>query len=517
MYSDWLNLQIKKEIGLTDVLDKLTIICPYGFTKKTNIQPYSYDEVEDLVRELDNVSVIREVILNTPQISNSIIRLLKEIKDIRGSLERTARDEILNEVELFEIKNQLMLMAELMKILNREKSLKDIDKIKQQNVDNIIAILDPEVTGMRTFYIYDKYSTLLTEIREKIANIEKQMWIIKKKNKRVLEKDLESQTKEYIDLDLKNLNLELESLKMKEEEEELRIRQWLSSEIKSNKPAILKNIGAIGELDFIIGKARLAIETNSVKPTIAENVNVSFIEGRHIPLESHLKTNNMKYTPINVNIEKGVTVITGANMGGKTISLKLVGLIVAMAQLGFHVPAKEAKVGLFDFIYFSSGDQQSIQSGLSTFGGEIYGLSRVLSKREKSGLLLIDELARGTNPIEGYGISKGIITYLKKSQFTSLITTHLDGLNIIEDVKHLQVVGLKNLDIDKLKSDLINKDGKRQILEKYMDYRLEEIKEGTEVPKDAILVAELMGLNEEILNIARKSVENLVDRRSKLE
>jgi len=508
MFNNWMTLQIKKEIGLTEVLDKLVIISQYGISKKMSLKPFARGEEQCLIQELEDLWHIKSFMENSPQTCNSIIRLFREIKDLRGSFERTLRNEILNEVELFEIKNQLMIMAELRKVLLREENL-EIEKIKVLNVDNVVKFLDPEDTGMRTFYIYDKYSTLLTELRDNIANIEKQMWITKKKNKKALEKSSGSLPHEYIDEDLKQLVAELENLKMMEEEEELRIREWLSQIIKNNNKIIMKNINAIGELDFILAKARLGIETKSIKPSIVNKGEVAFLEGKHIPLETHLKSKGMKYTPIDINLGEGVTVITGANMGGKTVSLKSVALIVAMAQLGFYVPAKKATVGLFDFIYFSSGDQQSIQSGLSTFGGEIHGLSKILSRTQEKGLLLIDELARGTNPIEGYGISKGIITYLKKTICVSLITTHFDGISNIEDTKHLQVVGLKNIDIEMLKVDLEQEDGKRQILEKYMDYRLEEIKTGTEVPKDAILVAGLMGLNEEILNIAKNAVQEV--------
>ena len=108
--------------------------------------------------------------------------------------------------------------------------------------------------------------------------------------------------------------------------------------------------------------------------------------------------------------------------------------------------------------------------------------------------------------MEGYGISKGIITYLKKSTFISIITTHFDGLSNMEDIQHLQVVGLKNINLEEMKRELSKVDGKKQVLEKYMDYRLEEMKSSAEVPRDAILVARLMGLNEEILNIAKEAV-----------
>ncbi|QUH19806.1 MutS-related protein [Alkaliphilus sp. B6464] len=510
MSNDWINPQIKKEIGLVEVLDKLVVISQYGMSKKLGLKPFLQEEIQYLIQELDDVSIVKSFMENSPQICNSIIRILKEIKDIRGSFERALRNEILNEIELFEIKNQLMVMAELRRLLLREEEL-SIEKIKLINIDDIIKLLDPEETGTRTFYIYDKYSTLLTELRDNIAHIEKQMWIEKKKSKGNLQSRLDESSNNARNESLEVLMIELENLKIKEEEEELRIRKWLSLEIKNNNKVILQNINAIGELDFMLAKARLAIETKSVKPNIVDKGRVTFVDGRHIPLESYLKEKGTAYTPIDIELHEGVTVITGSNMGGKTVSLKLVGLIVAMAQLGFYVPAKKATVGLFDFIYFSSGDQQSIQSGLSTFGGEIHGLSKVLNRNGKKGLVLIDELARGTNPIEGYGISKGIITYLKKSTFVSLITTHFDGLSNIKGIKHLQVVGLKNIEVDSLKAHIQKQDYGNQILEKYMDYRLEEIKEGTKVPKDAILVAGLMGLNKEILDIAKRAVEE-VDR-----
>lgn len=100
MSNDWMSTQIKKEIGLMDVLDKLVIVCPYGLSKKNNLQPFSCEEVEDLIEELDALSKIKSFIENSPQACNRVIRLLREIKDVRGSLERAMRDEILNEVEL---------------------------------------------------------------------------------------------------------------------------------------------------------------------------------------------------------------------------------------------------------------------------------------------------------------------------------------------------------------------------------------------------------------------------------
>lgn len=211
--------------------------------------------------------------------------------------------------------------------------------------------------------------------------------------------------------------------------------------------------------------------------------------------------------PIDVTLEKGVTLITGANMGGKTITLKLIALIASMAQLGLYVPAREATIGPVSFIYFSSGDEQSQEMGLSTFGGEIYHLKKITDEKKENGLVLIDELARGTNPKEGYAISRGVIEYFKTLQGISVVTTHFDGLSRIKDLRHLQVVGLQGAAPEKLKKELELAEQGMGVLEKYMDYRLEERDPQEEVPKEAIMIARLMGLREDILARAEEILE----------
>jgi DNA mismatch repair ATPase MutS len=191
-------------------------------------------------------------------------------------------------------------------------------------------------------------------------------------------------------------------------------------------------------------------------------------------------------------------------MGGKTVNLKLAGMLTAMAQYGLFVPAEKFTLSLFDYIYFSIGDMQSIDSGLSTFGSEISGMIEILKYSDSKGLVLIDELARGTNPEEGYALSRAIVKYLKNTDAITLFTTHFDGITSEEGIKHLRVKGLKMLDFDKLNSELIgNANGIEAVL-KYMDYTLEEVDNNYEVPKDAINIARLMGLDERILHSAEK-------------
>ena len=166
-------------------------------------------------------------------------------------------------------------------------------------------------------------------------------------------------------------------------------------------------------------------------------------------------------------------------------------------------------IGLSQFIKTSIGDLQSTDQGLSTFGGEIKLISNAIEKANEKGLILIDELARGTNPEEGYAISKALVQYLKDKKSITLITTHYDNIGNTEGVVHLQVIGLSNVDFNKLDMEIKeNLEDEINIINKYMDYRLKIIDENTtDVPRDAINIAKIMGLKEEIIEMAEKNIK----------
>src|SRR5690606_22407426 len=143
----------------------------------------------------------------------------------------------------------------------------------------------------------------------------------------------------------------------------------------------------------------------------------------------------------------------------------------------------------------SIGDMQSTDKGLSTFGGEIKLVQEAIEVAHKKGIILIDELARGTNPQEGYAISKARIKFLKDKNSITLVTTHYDNIADMEGVAHLQVVGLSDIEFEKLNEELKDRElDKMDIINRYMDYRLVEVKSKKEVPKDALNIARLMGL-----------------------
>lgn len=538
--SIFIDKNTAENIGLDYVLGKINTITPYGKDLKENMQPFKPGEEELLTKELSLIEKLVALINESKFYFKNIKSILHNIKDIRNSVERAKDGYILSNVELFEIKGFILTLAELYTELETIEDRLD-HCIIANRITKLEALLDPQNTRVKAFYIYDEYSEELRLIREKkrqvdskvkterkrlSEKIEKELQIklrpdasliISKAHKDILEKvndnpNLIYSSETYMDIKfilkptetMNELEKELATLKEREEEEEQKIRQLLSEKIGDYYEQIIKNTQTIGKLDFMLAKSYMAIETKSVKPTIIQEHRVNIVNGRHLKVQDVLSTNSQEFTPISITLEEGVSCITGANMGGKTVSLKLVGLLCSMAQYGLFVPCTSMETGLHGFIYASIGDTQSTDKGLSTFGSEISSIKEGIKRADKGGLMLIDELARGTNPDEGYAISKAVVNFLKNKRSITLITTHFDNIANTEDVLHYQVIGLSEIDYDQLKEKASQNKNSMNIVSKYMDYRLKKVTKDTKVPRDAINIAKLMGLDESIIKCAER-------------
>ncbi len=534
---EFLNKHTMQSIDIQYAFDLILPRTPYGVQMKRHMKPFKRGEEELLNRELDRIGMVLETLKSHMPYFRDISHIMGNVKEIRTSIKRAEEGIVLDEVELFEIKNFMIDIKEISAILKKIPHLPE--DIRVYRIPCMEELLDPEDLGNRTFYIYDCYSDTLTDIRKNksrlqreiegerkriVSVIEKEVGVIprisgeltvQKNNVQMLEKarnciylSEEASTiltvtfKMKKDDAIERLYEEMENLKLDEECEEYQIKEYLSNEIADKATDIYDVIDKLSKLDFIIAKARFANTVGGIRPEIHNNISITVKDGRHIKLESVLKKKGKAFTPASFTISHGVTVITGANMGGKTVSLKLAGMLTAMAQYGIYVPAKEFKTCLFDFIYFSIGDMQSIDSGLSTFGAEVSGMIDILKYSQNQGLILIDELARGTNPKEGYAISRAIVRYLKDKNSITLFTTHFEGITMEEGISHLQVRGLKNVDFKRLLEKI--KDGccGMELVLENMDYSLERVEGIYEPPKDAINIARLMGLDDIILNWA---------------
>lgn len=532
-----------KHLEMAYIMDKVTVHTPYGEYQKRQMKPYDRSEIQRLREELDEVEKVAKLIEANRYGFIDLRNQFKRVKDLRGTFARIRQNEILSVTELFEIKSLAMVMKKLSASCEKlSGGLPAAAKVQPQ-VD-VEALLDPSGAGVETFYIYDDYSENLKDLRKQMKSLEDQMAIERKQQKLLLEDQLDirirpngeitigkddhimlERVKEsdafiyaaetYMNTTFKIRQTEqslewlceLEGIRREEEEEEFLVRKSLSRALASLVEALEENAERIGRLDLLMAKAAFAVGFNCVKPVIAEQGGIEITEGRHLKVETQLKGEGRTYEAISVYLNPGATCITGANMGGKTVSLKLIGMLTAMAQYGLFVPAKSMTLCPRAFIYTSIGDLQNIDQGLSTFGAEIIKVRDAVKIAMLDGLILIDELARGTNPREGYAISKAIIGRLKKQSSISVITTHFDGLADDPEVKHLQVLGLSEANFDQIMLEMEN-DPQRglALLHESMDYRLKEIHTPEEVPKDAIHIAQLMGLDEQLLEAARAAL-----------
>ncbi len=223
------------------------------------------------------------------------------------------------------------------------------------------------------------------------------------------------------------LNNELRALEIEEREEIKKILQELSEQVGRYPEEIEANEAIFQELDFIFAKGKLALEQNAVKPIFNDEKYIKLIDARHplIPRE--------EVVPIQLELGRDYTslIVTGPNTGGKTVSLKTLGLMVMMAQSGLHIPAKEkSEIGIFNQIYADIGDEQSIEQSLSTFSSHMVNIIYILENMDEESLVLFDELGAGTDPTEGAALALSIMEMMRERKIRTMATTHYNQLKI---------------------------------------------------------------------------------------
>lgn len=223
------------------------------------------------------------------------------------------------------------------------------------------------------------------------------------------------------------LNNHLRELAIEEQKEIERILADLSSQVSEHTDELSANQRIMTRLDFVFAKGKLAMDHNGTMPVFNTEHYINIRKGRHPLLEKK------KVVPIDIHLGKDfdLLIITGPNTGGKTVSLKTVGLFTLMGQAGLHIPALDrSELSIFEEVYADIGDEQSIEQSLSTFSSHMTTIVTILSHADENSLCLFDELGAGTDPTEGAALAIAILNHLHDRGIRTMATTHYSELKL---------------------------------------------------------------------------------------
>lgn len=372
------TMNIEELLGLCKLLETARRVKAYGRKEREDIPSDSLSELFDSLEPLSPLcDEIRRCIISVDEISDDAS---SNLKSIRRSI-RSTGDRI---------------HAQLNQMLNNQNvrnCLQDF-VITMRNGRYCLPVkaeAKSQITGM----VHDQSSSGSTLFIEPMAVV--------------------------------NLNNELKELSIKEQDEFAVILATLSAKAGEYIPAIETDYQILTELDFIFAKAAYALEYNGITPHFNTERKIRILKGRHPLLDAK------KVVPIDISLGSNFDqlVITGPNTGGKTVSLKTVGLLTLMGQAGLPIPSGDrSELAVFDDIFADIGDEQSIEQNLSTFSSHMTNIIHILKEANEHSLVLFDELCAGTDPTEGAALAVSILSYFHSRGIRTMATTHYSEIKI---------------------------------------------------------------------------------------
>nr|WP_326125629.1 DNA mismatch repair protein MutS [uncultured Oscillibacter sp.] len=494
-----LTLELREESGLQWVLERLTPMSPFGRAAARSLRWYGPGDEAALETELDNVALALELwnaggaapaqeeapccctaprldpstLKDIPSLLRGLTRCLPLFHDIRGSLDRDPENPF-DLVELFEVKHFLVTLEQLTMAYAKLPPFQDLAFVP---MEESLDLLDPDGRRLPAFSVSETYHPDLPALRAEKAALERSI------------RAASGEEEKAALLDQRH------RLTVREDLLELEVRRDLTRRLMARRADFLANMEALGRLDLFLAKAKLSKRYGCVRPALSDDARITLRGLRHPQVAEELLERGEDFTRLELVLSAGCTVITGANMGGKTVSLRSTVLSLLLCQCGFFVFAESASLPLFHEVALILADTGPGSGGLSSFGREVHLLDRLLQRtRGRRFFLALDEFARGTNPQEGAALARALVRYLGTLDCVALMTTHYDGVSDVAGA-HYQVAGL----VREIQGD--EGDDPRSRIARRMDYRLQSAPPGAPCPRDALRVCRLLDLEPALMDL----------------
>ena len=465
--------------GLAYLLQRLDLQSGVGRELLSHSPWYAKGQESQLLQELLRIEALKNLIESGQTIVlDKLKRKFSQVLDIRGTFALLKKGDV-DDVQLFEVKRFSLLVADCAALLT--ELLRDCALHPQPenfpDLSKAVSVLDPRSERLPAFYIYDEYNPLLAQKRNKIQELAR------------LEQAREVQQQTAV------LQEECAAL---EHEIRLDLAHRLCPYVESLQDAMQK----VAYWDLLIAKAYLSAEYHLVLPELQKNAapELSYKGLFHPVVKQLLEEKGHRYQSIDLRLQSGACLFTGANMSGKTVLLKSLALAQCLLQFGFLVPARQAVMPLFSRVELLVQDNQDEERGLSSFGAEMQRLNHILQalKQGTDMLLLIDELARTTNPTEGKAIVCAVLDALQHLPCVAMVSTHYGP--IPNAVRRLRVKGFCEEKTDggnETQFDLSR-------IQACMDYSVIEENTAANPPAEALRIARLIGFDADVLKSAEQ-------------
>ncbi|MBP5327305.1 MAG: hypothetical protein J6Y98_05275 [Bacteroidales bacterium] len=467
-----LKEKISTEPGFQYVIDNMELMSTSG--RQLMLHQNLFTDAEALLSEYDNIERMVAVIGDEERkpALDTLRHQFMQLHDLTGTLANISRHSVLDEIELYEIKN-LSHICTIAAKSAAELGIADI--LRLPDTKSVFSLLDPDSTNIPHFYIYDSYHPQLPDIRRQLKALQIHLDTIADDND-----------------EKKEMQLKINDLLDKQNDIQRLVLEQLSEKLHSHLQLLTLAHNQMAYGDFLLAKATMAKRWQLSRPSLSSDGSTRYLSLWNPRLRHRNEELHQRYQPVDIEIHKGTCLVTGANMAGKTVLLKSVGIAQLMAQYGFYVPAEKAQISIVGDVAFCIGDEQNEMNGLSSFASEITKISSVLTRAKKERLLiLIDEPARTTNPVEGKALVQAVATLLDKESSQTIITTHYSQLGL--SCRRLRVKGF----VESLSDAIVTPAN----INSFIDYSLLP-DNSDEVPHEALRIASIMQCDKEMLETA---------------